>query len=454
METKTREINKSQREVDIFVDKEDVESKFQEAYKKAQPGIDVKGFRKGKVPVNVIKKMYGPKIESEALEEMSNTYFQDYLKEEKVSIVGSPKLSNIKKEEDQYHFVISYEIIPEFELADYKNLKIKEPVHNVGDDEIEEQIKLLCRNNGDLQDAEEITDSLFVADVKLQPMDKENMVPIVGSKEEKTKIFLDDDKIMPEMREKLIGMKVGDSFNFEPAEFDPNAPDQIFKVVVEGAKKLVPAELTDEFVQEYTKGAMKTTEEFKEEVGNQIQAQWNEKSKREMEDEIISKLVEMNDLEAPSSIVENVSALMAEDVLKKYKDSPGIENLGKDTIAQDLKPLAEKTVKWEIIRDRIINKEEINVDDFDLDGIAEVEANRLNSEKEAIKSKIKENKQIMDKILSNKLIEVLIGYSETEEIDFEEYEKQKQEERQAENLKAQSGEGESKQDSDSNIITP
>ena len=85
--------------------------------------------------------------------------------------------------------VIEYEVMPEFELANYKDIEIDEPAHPVSDEEINKEIELICRNSGSLEDADKVTDDLHVVGVKLQVIDDATQVPIVGEKGMQMYIF-------------------------------------------------------------------------------------------------------------------------------------------------------------------------------------------------------------------------------------------------------------------------
>lgn len=425
MEKTVKEIDSSKREIEISLTKEELQPHFDKAYHRARPSIDIKGFRKGKVPVNVIKKFYGPQIEGEALQDISSETFNDVMKEEKQQVVGQPQLRDIQNTDDGgKKFVIYYEVLPEFELGDYKSLTVEEPVHPVADEEIDEEIKQICINSGNLEDAEEITDEMHVAEVKLYEMDDETGMALVGSKPQETKVFLAGENVIPALKNNLMNAKVGHNFNFRPIEFDESAPDKTFQVTVTGIQKLIPQEFDNEFVKKYSEGKFETTDEYKEEIGFRIQEQWDQKSRQEVEDQIINKLVDMHsEFDVPESIVWNVMTSMAEDIKKQYANIPQAKELTVEEMAPDLRPLAERSVRWEIIRTKIMEKEDIKVEDHDVEHIAEMEAARQNIDKDLIMKSIMNNQNFTQNILTKKIMDFLIDFTTTEEIPFEDFKK-------------------------------
>lgn len=422
MEKSIKEINDSTREVEFKFSKEDLKPYFDAAYKKAQPMVDIKGFRKGKVPIAIIKKHFGKQIEAEALENLSNETFQNFIKEDKIEMIGTPKLTDIKEQDNGYSFKIEFEVFPKFELADYKNIKIYEPVHSVTDQEVDRQINLILRNNGDLEKADIITDELFLVDATFTKIDPSTKEPLKGIKPEKSKLFLADETIIPELKTLFINSKIGDNFEFEPSKYDQHSPEGLYRVTIDNIEKLIPKELNEEFVRQYTKDKFSTVEDFKEEIGFQIQEKWDEKTRIELENQIITKLVEMHNFDLPKSIVKDVIDAMYQDIKNQYYKNVKIDDkLLYDTITPDLVPLAERTVKWEFIKNAIIKKENLELEDSDIEEIINYEQNSTGADRDAIKAKIKSNKQIIDRILSKKVIELLIDFAETEEVTFDEY---------------------------------
>ena len=425
MEKTIKELGNSLREIEFILTSEDVQPHFDEAYRKAQPHIDMKGFRKGKVPMNLIKKHYGKAIEFEALEDIANTTFQEFLKSDKISMVGTPQLVNLDKHEDGYKFIIKYEIIPDIQLADYRGIVVDEPVHSVADEEIDKYVEQICKSNGIFEEAEQVTDDEHVVDVSIQEIDEATHVPIIGDKPTESKLYLADQYVMPEMKANLMNTKIDDNFSFRPYLYDPNAPDKTYRVTVKKIEKLIPVEFTNNFVETYTQGKFKTTEEFREDTGFKLQENWNEKSRREIENQLITKIVDMNDFVPPASLVEEVAQAMAEDVKKQY----GISDKDKgetQSWAEGLRPLATRTVKWEIIRNQIMKNEKIELEDYDIEDVVTAEVERTKGDAAAISNKLKQNPQIVNNILNKKVMDFIIDFAVTEEITFEDYEKKHQ----------------------------
>ena len=421
LENTIKELDGSKHEIEITLTNEELKPHFDSAYKEAQKNAEIKGFRKGKVPLNLVKQYFGKRIEAESLETICDDEFRKIIKEQEIPVVGQPSLFHIDRTDDGVTFKISYEVIPVFELADYRGLTIDEPIHTVTEDEVHQELDNLAKNNGKMEPADFVNDENHIVGIKLMEIDSQSNVPIIGVKPIDTHVYLANETVIPELKASLLNTKVGDTFRFQPKESDKTAPDKTYNVEVTEIQKLVSIELTDDFVRNYTNGKLNTLNEFAEELEFQMQDEWNHKSRTAMEDQLVMKIVEMNNITAPESIVNQVAMQMAEDVKKRYANMPDYQNLNVENMIPGLIPVAEKTVKWEIIKKEIIEKEDIKVEDFDIDNLVEAEAARSKSDPDTVRRAIMQNKMITDNILHKKLMDFILDFAITSEVQFDEH---------------------------------
>jgi len=174
---------------------------------------------------------------------------------------------------------------------------------------------------------------------------------------------------------------------------------------VTSISQVIPQEFNDEFVKTYTQGKFEATEDLRQEIGFQLQEEWDVKSREQMEKQIIDKLVESNSFDLPKDVVLEVMFTLFEDIKKRYEKLPETKYLKFEDMQNDLRPIAENRVRWEIIRSQIIEQEGIKVEDFDIEHLVEYEANRTKSDKNRVKKQILENRNIIENILSKKLMD-------------------------------------------------
>lgn len=407
------------RQLEIIAEPSEVNEELEKAYREAQPHIDMKGFRKGKVPMHLIKKFYGKQIESDAMSDIAADLFNKIFHSEKLSFIGEPKLVSADKFEGEYKFIFEYEIVPIFDLADYHGINIDEPVHRVSDEEIDKEIEQICLQFGKLEETDQITDDLHVANTTIQEID-ESGLPIIGSKTENPDIFLQSPYIAPDLKALFINLKAGDSFAYnQPAQKD-GQPSKRLSFTINNIKKLVPAEFNDALAGTYTSGKLTLAQDLKDEIGFQLQEQWDQKTRQAMEDQIVEKMVAMNDFEAPNGVVRNVVIGMFEDVKKKYKDVPQFQTATVDQFYDQFEDSAIFRVKWEIIRSKVIDHEDLKVEEFDLDPYVEEEATRRKSDPEKIREELRENPNVIATILYKKVVDVILDFATTNEVAFDE----------------------------------
>ncbi len=426
MEKIFNQLEGCERELIVTLTEDELKPHYDKAYNKARPTIDIKGFRKGRVPLGVIKKYFGAQIEADAHQEIIGEVFSKLTQEDEISVVGQPGLTNIEPAENGgVKFTVRFESVPEIELKDYKSLSIEEPVHAVEDSEIQEQIDQLAMDSGSFEEADEVTDEKFNVFMDMIELDKETKEPIEGAVEQPANVFLANPQVLPVIKKNLEGAKVGHTFEFSPNEDDENAPEKYFRATVKEIKKLIPVEMTDEWVKEYTQGRFDKYEDFRAEIGFNMQDQWDKRSRQEMENQIIDQLIDLHDeFAVPKTVTDEVIKSMVEDMKKRYAQQPEMANfITVESMGENLRPSAERNVRWEIIRTRIIEKEMIKLEDHDIEDIVEAEAERMKRDKASVKEMVLNNPHIHNSLLVKKVMDFLMDFTETNDVPFEEYEK-------------------------------
>lgn len=429
LETKLKininKLDEATRELEIVVPKSLYEEELNAEFKTAQQHISIKGFRKGRVPISLIKQLYGKEIEEDFIGEYATKLFKDATEKENIKFVGKPFLKNYQKKEDEVVFLFNYDVIPEFELKEYKGLKIYEPIHRVTDKEIEHEINHRRLYTAKVEDADEINDEYTIVAIDIIPLNQETLEPLPDGKIQSTTILLTSETVPSDLKSLLIGKKVGEEFLYNPHNSDTSAPDEMVKIKVKHISRLILDEFNDEFVKQYSRGRLSTTEEFKEEIGYFLQEKWDMRTNDEMVKQVIKQLVDAHDFDLPQTVLYETAIKLSEDFLKKYGENyPQLRGKKPQDILDDFIPIAESQVKWAIIKKKIIEKENLQIEDYDIESIVE-EHKRQNPEanEEDLKQYIKNSPHIVDTLMEKKVLDFLIGFAETTEIDFDEYQK-------------------------------
>jgi trigger factor len=395
------------REVKISLSTSELTPHYNNAYERARGGISLPGFRKGKVPTSIIKQKFGREIEAEALETIADEEFRSYATAENLRVVGHPALTDLDKTPDGVTFTVAFEVMPEIELGDYRGLVVNRPVREVSEHDVEEEIDRIRLRAATFEPAEQVTDNQHVVTITLRELDKESGVPVIGAEPQEEKVYIDDDQVDMHLRNSLMDKKVGDSFSYVGETADENTQPPSFQVTVSDIQRVVPAELTNDFAETITGGAITSTEALREDILKQLTAYFDQAGRNAVENQIVDQLVKAHDFAVPASLVHSVVHQLFDDFKKRNEGAPGLENLTAHDVEDEFKPMAERIAKWELLRSKIIETEEIELSDEDVRSASE----RYGVTEEQLRMVMRQNRQIEDQILAEKVMNVLIDYA-------------------------------------------
>jgi trigger factor len=414
-----KNLSACERELEIKVSASEFKASLDKAFAEAAPKIDLKGFRKGKAPMHLIKKMFGEQIENDAQVDCGNTHFQKITSENNIHILSAPFFKDIKKTDEGLEFIIGFETMPAIELGDYRAMAIKEPIHRVQEDEIEHQLQHVLMQNGTTKEADEVKGDYFYVNVKYSVEDKENPENNGAVKEETFELFLHDHRLPVELAQAFNGKKVGDV-----VEFNPEQKPIVSKYEILGIKEIVPMELKEENIKKLSQDRFDNAEDFKQEIGFQIQEMWDAKSREAMEEEVIDKLVEMHDFELPPTFYRDNLVRYTIDFYKnqkvELKEADVMGNI--EMFDKYFGDIVSRLVRWTFLSEMISVKEKIEIEENDIDEQVDQFSGQFPGiGKDQLKSIMLKNDEFKATLLRKKLMDLLMDFSTTEEVDFEQF---------------------------------
>jgi trigger factor len=382
LETKINVVSPSEHELEVTLGYEEIKADIEKAYQTERKKIELPGFRKGKVPVSMMKKMFGDAIENQASEKIAGDKFYDIVEEQGLKPISTPRIVDLNYEKDtKLYFKIRYEIKPALELKDYTGQEIQKVIFTVDDEQVNSEIDYLRRTNSTLQDSDKIEDKDAIITVDLQKLDSEDK-PIEGLKSRDLKIDLTQPGINPQIVENSVGKKVGDTFTFQFQDEREIEEDGVKKVVPEDIKyeavinsvqKIVLPEFDEAFVKKITRDKFSTPEEWRENMKNSLQKYYDSQTESMLQNKLREVVVKNNDFEAPHGYVHNLL-----DRMVRYEEEQSKKDnkrkFDPNEAHNRLHGTAEWTAKWQIIMENLAEKENISVSDDDLKEMAEKEA--------------------------------------------------------------------------------
>lgn len=411
------------KELQISLNSEELENYFEKAYKEYSKDLKIDGFRKGKAPVHIVKRKYGERIKELAITDfVPQEVFNEFIDANKINVIGKSKLINIdRKEDDSVTYIFEYEFIPEVELDTYKNIEVTKESYIIDDTIVEEELEnLLMKHSTRAMDAQ-VFDDKYIVTVDFQALDKAGTI-IIGESAKDIELYVGDERLNKNLYEALKNIKEGEEKVVElPITNDENTPSnvesktQLYKLSCKKVEKIVYPDLNEEFFKKVTEREdIKTTEEFKNYLKESIQKYYDELSQQHLLFSIIQEIIKLNDIDIPDTYVDSVLDAKYDEYLKHISEHHNNETpLTKEEFIKENRPDIIFNLKWYLISEKIIQKENIAVSDEDYLKFAENEKKRFQFDIEVDKlvEMLKEDKKFESKLLDNKLMNFLIENS-------------------------------------------
>lgn len=356
--------------ITVTVTEDDYNPGFQETLKQYSKNANIPGFRKGKVPAGLIKKMYGAELFPQEVLKAVENGLNDYLKEQQLDLFGQPMLQEKEaapevdmNQPGDYAFDFEIGLRPELDLDTLeKNLNFTRYKVQPGEKEIDEEIENLQQRGATFEELEEIKEAENIVNLSFQLADKDGN-PLEEAEAEKREEKFRLDYFSPALQEQLKGKKKGDTLPvklkdaFEEKELEwvlgdwkadkETAPEKDYLLTLTKVEKAIPRELDASFFQEvYPNSGITTEEDFRKRITEDFQAQWDRQAKHLLEHKIFEQLVNDTPMDLPVAFLK-----------KQLKTEGG--KLKTDEEVDKQYPEFEKQTKWGIITSAIINKAQL-----------------------------------------------------------------------------------------------
>lgn len=390
MDTTIKQVGPVEYALEITATAEDLANDFNKALREQRVRTQLKGFRPGKVPLPLVKKMYGKALAYNIADKFVQEAYEDLvLNSGDHDVLGQPKVTKLDYEMDRDLFaVIQFGVRPEITLQDLSGETVDMLVHEVTDEEVDAEIERALQDQADLLPVEDepIEDGdLVVFDI--QEVDASTRTPLIGKRDEDQQVFLDDPRVtgspmMQAFKEVVLGSKAGDTVYFQ-FEHDQAHEGLVvaeehahhFQATIKDVKRRDIPELDDEFVKEYTKDQIETVEAFREEIHKQLQANWEQRGRDYLEENILERMLELHPVPVPESVVELYIESFIEDV-KQRNEGKLPPNFSVEAFAEANRDEATKQARWMLIRDKLIEEEGLEVTEEDIDAFFQREAEK------------------------------------------------------------------------------
>ena len=405
------------RAYEITITGGDLETRVTEKLEEAQPEIEMKGFRKGKVPMALLKKQFGPRLMGEAMQEAVDGAMQGHLDETGDRPAMQPEIKMVNedwKEGDDVVVAMTYERLPEIPEIDYKSISLERLTVTPADADIDEALGRLAENaknfatkkGGKAAEGDQVVID-FVGKLDGEAFE--------GGAGEDYPLELGSNSFIPGFEEQLVGVKKGEEKAIDvtfPEEYGaPHLAGKavVFEVTVKEVKKPVPAEIDDEMAKKF--GA-ESLEALKGQIAEQLKSEYAGASRAVMKRKLLDRLDEKVEFELPPSMVDSEAHQIAHQLW--HEEHPEVEGHDHPEIepTQEHRDLAVRRVKLGLLLAELGTKNEIQVTDAEMSQAIMAQARQYPGQERAFFEFIQKNpgaqQQIRAPLFEDKVVDFVV----------------------------------------------
>ena len=446
MSMQVEKLEKNMAKLTIEVSAEDFDKACNEAYNNNKSKISVPGFRKGKVPRQMVEKMYGPGVFYEEAADICirNSYGEELDANKEIEVVSRPEIEVTQCEKGKsFIYVATVALKPEVKLGKYKGVKIEKVETKVTDKDVTEELEKERRANSRTI----VVDNRPVKDGDITVIDFEGFVDGVafeGGKGENYPLTIGSGAFIPGFEEQLIGaeldkeVEVNVTFPEDYQAEDLAGKAAVFKCTVHEIKETELPEIDDEFASEVSD--FDTVDEWKKDVKKKLKEQKEQSAKDEKETKALDAAIENAEMDIPEAMIDFEAENMINDYAMRLRQQ-GLSidqylmftGMDMDGLKAQMKPQALKTIQSRLVLEAIVAAENITASDEEIDEEIAKMAEMYGMEVDKIKDTIGDReKELMSKDVCLRKAAELIAEEAKEEKAEKKEKKEKKEDKDKE----------------------
>ena len=416
MKIKVNKTNEYTRELEIDIPWSELESDFNTTIKKFSKKVKMPGFRAGKIPRDRLMQQFQANIEAEFMENNFQKYYLMAVQQEELLPVNKAEISDVHFHmNEHFSFKAVFEIEPEMIIPKLKrnSLSVQRTIYIHDEHDIEDAIMQLRKSHATIATVEDGAIEGDYLICTLQKLD-ESGVPIIGKKFEKQYLRVGKGSFTDNQKEKLIGLKPGDSTRVI-LPVNQEGENAEYELTVGNVEREILPEINEEFLKRINPD-LDSIDALTSDVEKKIKANFEERSRTAYERDLSDALIDLASPSFAPSMVENYLANLIEDVKKQNKGEP----MDEEKVREHYTPVAERNVKWYSLRNKLIETQDIaaskeNVEDY----IEKLVERTPQSEKEIRKfyKKPSDRKRVEDDLVEKKILEYLEQFAKVKEVE-------------------------------------
>ena len=388
----------------ITVTAGELDDKVTEKLVEAQPDVEMKGFRKGKVPMTLLKRRFGPKVLGEALQESIDGAMSKHFEDsgDRPAMQPEVKMTNEDwKEGDDVEVDLSYEALPDIPEVDLSKIKLDRLIVTPDDAAVNLALKNLAEGAPVYEDRKKGTKAKNGDQVEIDFSGTVAGAAFDGGEAEDYPLVLGTNSFIPGFEEQLIGAKAGDEVEVRvtfPAEYgskDLASKDAVFACTVKAVKAAKPAAIDDELA---TKFGADDLAALKGQITERLEDEYKGAARQVMKRALLDALDKLVAFELPPSLVEAESGQVAHQLW--HEENPQVEGHDHDPIepTDEHKMLGERRVRLGLLLAELGKKQEIEVSDAEMTSAMMTQARQYPGQEKQLFEFIQKNPQMRQQI--------------------------------------------------------
>ena len=356
----------------MILSAKELDDKVMDKLKAAQPDVEMKGFRKGKVPLALLKKNFGQRVMGEAMQEAVDGAMSSHFEEKGERPAAEPdvKMTNEDwKEGDDVEIEMTYEALPEIPEVDLKSIKLERLVAKADDKAVDEALGNLAESAQDFKDRKKGTKAKDGDQVVMDFAGKVDGEAFDGGSAEDYPLVLGSNSFIPGFEEQLVGVKAGEekavSVSF-PDDYQAEhlaGKEAVFDCTIKAVKAPAAAEINDELAQKF--GA-EDLDGLKGQIRERLEEEYAGASRAILKRKLLDELDKKVSFELPPTMVDIEAKQIAHQLW--HDENPDVQGHDHPEIEPDdeHKSLAERRVRLGLLLAELGQKAEIEVTDAEM----------------------------------------------------------------------------------------
>ena len=426
MEYTVEEISPVKRKVSVEVPADEVNASISATIALYRRDVDIKGFRKGKVPAQIIETRYKKKLYSEATQDLLNYHINTILNELKVTPLGrldmQPAGPELLEKETPFSYSFTFEMAPKFDLPEYNGLKVDESDVVINPEEIDQVIERIRSNSAKLVRVDEVRTAQDGDVVVIDFEGSHDGKPLEGIKAEGFELLLGEGSALGAFEDIVKTLKAGenatDTVTF-PEDFlnkDLAGKDVEMQITLHSIKRKDLPEVNDDFAANI--GGYGSVQELRDMISKSYESSRKNLHKSEAQKKLLDELKAQTDFELPAVLVESHIDQKLYDLREKTeRQGKGMETLGKtpEELREQFRAECEDIVKSEIFLMAVAEEEELEVQPQEVDLLLQKMAMQTGQDFNALKDHYEQNNLMIplrDRVLQDKAMDLIYDKSE------------------------------------------